>query len=103
MVGVNGETICDEYEVSATNGNKALLVEGNQIGVYAGTTTVKYTFDYEGVPYSAAFSYALAERGTMDAKYFEDYGDGLSNVNAADSLSFKDGNGNEVSNFYSTW
>jgi len=27
MVGVNGETICDEYEITATNGNKPLLVE----------------------------------------------------------------------------
>ncbi len=103
IVGVNGETICDEYVVSATNGNKDLLVEDNKIGLYSGTTTVKYTLDYEGVPYSAAFNFTLQGRATMDAKYFEDYGDGLSNANAAESISFKDADGNEMSKFYSTW
>ena len=103
IVGTNGEAICDEYDVSATNGNKDLLVKDNKIGLYSGTTTVKYTFDYEGVPYSAAFNFKLEGRAAMDDKYFEDYGDGLSNVNAADSISFKDADGNEMSNFYSTW
>ena len=103
IVDANGGTLCDEYEITATNGNKSLLVENNQIGVYSGMTTVKYNFDYDGVPYSAAFNFTLTERATMNAKYFEDYGDGQSNVNAAATFSFKDNDGNEMGKGYSTW
>lgn len=108
MVDINGATVTDEYTITAKNGQTPLAVSETDgtysIGIYSGTTTVVYNFEHEGVPYSAGITYTIdSGRATMASNMLEDFGDGLSNVNATFGLTFHDADGNETGKNLSTW